>query len=326
MFDPTPVAVISNRAASYSLINSVDFHPKTNLFCATYTHNNRIVLYHLDGTGRPEEVQVLSNPSALLSEPQHAVFSTDGKKIVVANWTNQTLAIYPSAKGRFFSRTPEIIIPPPRRLVRHKPHGIAFSPCGNLLAVAYGAGHAHGRAIALFDVARGGRLGSLLDEQDLPGTPKGISFSPDGTALFVTFSDANSLAIFDVDHQAIVPVPRQVVQGAETKLSRPEDVKIYPDGNYCAVTNSGNHTVTFYAFDKTRLRGTPSFVLRDPQVKLCFPHGIAFSPDGSFLLVTEFGPIQITDEGDVAWDEDMPPELSKISVYRRVAARRNASR
>jgi len=322
LIDPIPIAVLTNSAPHYSLINSVDFHPKKNLFCVTYTHNNRVVLYKIDTTGNPEIVQSLSNPLANLSEPQHAVFSPDGEKIVVANWTNQTLTIYKREKSGLFCATPAATIPSPSRLTRHRPHGIAFSPCGNFLAIAYGAASYCGRAIALFRMEKEGigcALVSVL-ESTLPGIPKGITFSPDGSCLLVTFSDANSLVIFNLDRKdaAILPTPQQVIQGQETKISRPEDVKISPDGSYCAVTNSNQHTVTFYPFDKTSnqiTQCTPSYVLQNPEALLSFPHGIAFSPDGSFVSITQFGPVNTTKDGDIAWDSTTRADQAKVTVY-----------
>lgn len=319
-----PLFVITNPCSAYSLINSVDYHPKKNLFCVTYTHGNRVIIYKNDTSGKSKIVQTLSNPLSILSEPQHAIFSPDGKKIIVANWTNQTLTIYQAEENGLFCETPAAIIPSPSSLTNHKPHGIAISPCGNFLAIAYGAASYYGRAIALYQMPKKRKsceLLSVLGTQELPGTPKGITFSPDGTCLLVTFSDANSLVIFDFDkkHRTLLPTPRQTIQGEKTKISRPEDVKITPDGKYCATTNSDQNSVTFYPFDKTSNRitqSTPSYTLQSPEAELCFPHGIAFSPDGAFMVITEFGPINTSSDGDIIWSNTMQPDKSRVSIHR----------
>ena len=304
-------------------MNSVDFHPTRNLFCITLTHANELVLYEMDNEGNPRVLQRIKNPSALLSEPQHAVFSPDGERILVANWTNQTLAVYSRGEHGLYRAFPGRVFSPPARLISHKPHGVAFSPSGDRFAIAYGAAKYHGRAVALFETSECELLSVL--ENELPGIPKGIAFSPDGMSLLVTFADQNSLVIFDLveEGRRIFPLPKQIVQGAETEISRPEDVKISPDGALCAVSNSDQHTISFYRFDKVLNRitqTTPCFVLQNPKAGLCFPHGIAFSPDGSFLLITEFGPIRTTNEGDIAWDLSMRPELAKVSIYRKLLA------
>ncbi|NGX26853.1 MAG: hypothetical protein K940chlam6_00779 [Chlamydiae bacterium] len=324
LIDPVPVAMVYNPNPHYSLINSIDYHPKQHLFCVTYTHSNKVLLYEINAAGKPEMVQSLNNPLAKLSEPQHAVFSPDGEKIVVANWTNQTLTIYQREEGDFFCAKPAAVIPSPSSLIHCKPHGIAFSPCGNYLAIAYGAASCYGRAIALFYMTKEGldcELVHVLEGTEaLPGIPKGITFSPDGTCLLVTFSDVNSLVIFNLsgNNKTILQTPRQVIQGQETRIFRPEDVKISANGNYCAVSNSEQNTVTFYLFDKTLNLVTqriPCYILQNPEACLCFPHGIAFSPDGSFMLVSEFGLINTTEGGGIFWDNTTSPEQSKFNLY-----------
>ena len=322
LINPVPVAVIINPCPQCTLINSVDFHPKKNLFCVTYAQGNRVVLYKNDASGKPEIVQTLRNPSARLSSPQHAVFSSDGKKIIVANWTSQTLSIYQGEENGLFGAQPSAVIPRPKGLKRHRPHGIAMSPCGNFLAIAYGASSRYGKAIALFLMTENGcKLVSILQASEgLPGIPKGITFSPDGTCLLVTFSDVNSLVIFDFDSesQVILPTPRQTIQGENTGISRPEDVKISRDGRFCAITNSDKHTVNFYPFDQfsnSITQSTPSYVLQNPEAGFSVPHGIAFSPDGCFMVITEFGPVGTTKHGDIIMS-GMRPDQSKVSIYK----------
>lgn len=319
--DPSPVAMVCNPGPRYSLINSVDYHPSQNLFCVTCTQSNRLLLYSINAEGKPELVQSLTNPLADLSQPQHAVFSPDGEKMVVANWKNQTFTVYQREDRCWFRQQPVAVIPSPSVLAAHKPHGIAFSPCGNYLAVANGSATYHGRGIALFQVVKQGldfKLVHLL--QEIPGIPKGITFSPDGTCLLVTFSDTNSLVIFDLseDKKAILPTPRQVLQGEESQIFRPEDVKVSPNGNYCAISNSEQHIVTFYSFDSTTnriLQSSPCDILQNPEANFYFPHGLAFSPNGKFFLVTEFGQVSILEDGSIFWDKSISPDQSKFNLY-----------
>lgn len=323
--DRQPVAMVYNPGPQYSLINSVDYHPSQQLCCVTYTHGNKVILYSIDNSGKPKMFQCLSNPQACLSEPQHAVFSPDGEKLVVINWTNQMLTVYLKEKSGFFSAQPSAIISPPTLLSKHKPHGIGFSPCGNYLAIAYGCACYYGRAVALFSVSKDGLkyefLHALEGKNDLAGIPKGITFSPDGTCLLVTFSDLNSLNIYSLskNKKTIVQAPRQVIQGDECKISRPEDVKVSADGNYCAVSNSDQNNVSFYSYDKINnlvTQSTPCDILKNPEANFHFPHGIAFSPDGSFLIVTEFGKVDTSAEGNIVWDDNTIPEQSKFNVYK----------
>ncbi len=306
--------------AVITVLSIVSNFTRKKICFVTYMHCNRVVLYRIDAAGNPKVVQSLENPQANLSHPQHAVFSPDGGKMIVANWTNQTLNIYRRENGGLFCGAPDIVVPTHSRLRHHRPHGIVCSPDGNYLAIAYGCTSSCGRGIALFRIAEGAECELVDLLEAIPGIPKGITFSPDGTCLLVTFSDIDSLVIYDLakENSTILPTPRQILQGHETQISRPEDVKISSDGSYCAICNSDKHTVTFYPYDAISNRitqSTPSYILQNPQANLHFPHGIAFSPDGDFMLVTEFGPVSTDQSGAIILGKAIKPSHAKVRVY-----------
>ncbi len=313
----SPILVLPNTDPQYSLVNSIDFHPQRNIFCVAYTHNNKVCLYEIGQDQTVNLIQTLCNPESQLSEPQHAVFSQD--KIVVANWKNQTLTLYQGQENGLFSSTPAATIPLPKSRPRYKPHGIAFSPSGHFLGVVFGAAKYFGKGVALYSIQGNDlRCTSLLKDVSRYGIPKGICFSPDGTHLLVTFTEPSRLIIFQIWDQKIDPIPRQIIEGANTQLSRPEDIKISPDGTYCAVTNSDQDSVTFYHFNKetNSISGSTSFkILSNPEAELSFPHGIAFSSDGAYLAITQFGKVQTTGEGIIIWDPSFPSSEGKINLY-----------
>ncbi len=324
LIDWSHTSVIHNQDTYYTLLNSVDFHPTQNIFCVTYSNINKIILYKIDSAGKPKKIQTLNGSVAELLSPQHAVFSSDGTKIVVANWGNQALNVYQKTQGQLYQEKPVANIQPHPSLKNHRPHGMAFSPCGNYLAIAFGAADYYDKAIALYSVVDHGLNFELLHllqaPNELPGTPKGITFTPDANCLLVTFCDTNSLVIYNLSKKKnkILQKPKQVIQGDETGIFRPEDVKITPDGKYCVLSNSEHHTVTFYPFDKTHNRITqtiPVKILENPEYQLQFPHGIAFSSDGKFMVITEFGEIKITTEGDIVWDHTTSPKEAKFHLY-----------
>lgn len=302
-----PIATIAKTCPSFSLINSVNFHPSKTLFCVTYTQCDRVVLYEMDASGNPQAIQTLANPEACLSNPQNAVFSPDGKKIVVGNWKNRTLTVYQLEKNGVYSSIPSSVIFPLEQLASCRPHGMSISSCGRFLAIAYGYTSRSGRAVALFNTENFALLSILQNE--LPGIPKGITFSPDSTCLFVTFSDLNSFAIYDIVDQKILPVPRQTIQGS---ISRPEDIKLSSNGKWCAISNSDQDNVAFYLYDQKTNKITqdsPGYVLQP----FCFPHGIAFSSDGTLLVVTEFGVVGNPHIKDTTWD---PTTRSRFQIFR----------
>ncbi len=317
--NPVPLIILPNHAPEYSLINSVDFHPQENLFCVVYTHNNKIVLYRIGSNGTLNAIQTLGNPTARLNLPQHAAFSPDGQQIVVANWWNQTLNVYRRQHNGLYSKRPITITFPPETLQYCKPHGVSFSPCGKYLAIGYGAASYQDRAVALFRQEDNCFICiSLLKNEELPGIPKGITFTPNGTHLIVTFAEPSCLAIFSIEGHIISPIPHQIIEGCETKISRPEDVKFSIDKTYCAVSNSDQDTVTFYLFDqKTNSisQTTPFSILKNPEAKLHTPHGMAFSSDGRYIAITQFGSIEFTRDGNVIWEKKMRAEEAALNLY-----------
>lgn len=325
--NPSPIHVIKNPNTSPSFVNSVDFHPRKNLFCVTFTHNNNIVIYKLNKADKIHVFQVLKNPSSQLSCPQHAVYSKDGRSLVVVNWCNQTFNVYHTDPKGFFQPAPITVIPFSSNLFDYRPHGIALSPDGKYLAVAYGASRQHPRAVALYlvnglETAQPDfQLLSLLqDEEITKGIPKGIAFSPDGSCLLVTLADTKSVAVYTIDwpHESIIPIPRQILRGPSTLLSRPEDIKFTAKGNYCAVSNSDKDTLTFYKFDKKNnyfVHDAPSYTIENPEAQLCFPHGLAFSSDGKYLVVTQFGPVVFDQDSNLSsWGNERKDSVAVFKL------------
>lgn len=320
--DPSPHYTVSGDDIRYSLVNSVHYHPKLNLFCAAYTHNNKIVLYTLDATGKAKISQVLRGELNTFGSPQHAAFSPDGNLLATVNWATNTLYFFKIQRDGNVNDQPLFHTPPAKLLEAYKPHGMAFSPNGKFLAVAYGASSGHHKGIGLYRMRTNAcELCDLLDEQDLPGIPKGITFSPDGNCLLVTFCDVNSIVIYDVNPRAesIFKYPRQIVQGPNTDIFRPEDIKIAPNGDYLVISNSEQHNVAFFFYDAAAnliTQDTPFYVHKNPAAKHTFPHSLAFSPDGKYFLISQFGNIRVTDTGRILWDKNTEASQAKIHIYK----------
>lgn len=313
-----PICTVLNPCKNYSLINSVDFHPKEHLLAVTYTFGNRVVLYKHAKVGNLQISQTLDIPHGA---PQHAVFTPDGETLVVANWLSQEFTIYRRENGQFNS-VPDATISKTKELAAFRFHGIAFSPCGRYLAVAYGATSEYDRALAIFHFDPKKLTLKLTcayrGEEEVSGVPKGITFSPDGNAILVTFSDKNSLEVFNFSKISgkMAPHPRQIVQGNRTGIFRPEDVKISPDGTLCAISNSEVHTVSFFPFNartNTITRQHPLYTLSD----LTFPHGLAFSADQKYFCVTQFGPIKTDEKGNIYWN-GLEAHESKVTLYKSI--------
>lgn len=324
------IHLLMNPHPTPSLVNSVDFHPTKNVFCVTFTHNHSVVIYQLDEADRVSIVQVLQNDLSKLCCPQHALFSRDGKDLVVANWCNQTFAFYHADVNGMYQQAPISILPFPAPAEDFRPHGMAFSPDGNYLAVAYGASRQYPRAVSLYHVNLLGtaqvslRLLDWLQGDEIEaGIPKGITFSPDGSCLLVTLAESNSVHVYplDLSNERVIPVPRQVLGVASSLLSRPEDIKFTVDGRYFAVSNSDKDTVTFYSYDRDNnyvVSDIPSHIMENPEAQLCFPHGLAFSPDGNYLVVTQFGPVLFDEQGDLSsWGKERKDSVALFKIIQQ---------
>ena len=293
--------VISNPYPGQSFINSVDFHPEKNQFCVTYTHNSFLTIYQVDDIKGISFVQEIFMDSC----PQHAVYSRDGRNLVVVNWVDETLAVYQQEESGLFKEVPIALTRFPKSLYNFKPHGITFSPEGSILAVAMGASKVLNKGIALFkkNADFSFTLVDLYQDDRLEaGVPKGVAFTPRGDSLVVTLAESDSVAVYDIDlgKGKVYPQVRQVLTG----LFRPEDIKFSPNGDLCAITNSSTDDVAFLAFDKeTRsFENHPHSILGSPIAEFNFPHGLAFSSDERYLAVTQFGAVDLDSNGELrAW-------------------------
>lgn len=307
----------------YCLINSVAFHPARDVVCATFSTKSTLVLYALDAAGRASVVQRIGGVASGLSNPQHAVFSADGRHIVVVNWTAETFTVYGQDAAGSYLPAPVATTPFPREMAGYKPHGIDLSPDGRLLAVAFGASTREPKALAVFGFApKTGQLQLAWRSapQALAGIPKGVCFSPDGRQLLVTFSDVNCIAIHDVDPDAltVADLPSQLLQEPIADLHRPEDIKFLRDGRHVVVSNSGSDTVAFHAYDPAARRiasAAPVFKLRRGRAGFAFPHGLAVSPSGQFLVVSQFGHLPQTEDEDIVFSKHTPTRQAKIWIF-----------
>ena len=323
-YEPLPIDCIKNNSWAYSLINSVAFHPREDLFCAAFSSVNQLINFRIDRFGQARVSQVIKTPESGLDGPQHVVFSTDGRHIIAVNWGSETFTIYQRGANGLYVDRPVASIPFPEPLAGYKPHGMDVARSGKLLSVAFGWITDHKSAIGLFSLDGDGTSLRLLDwirEEQLAGVPKGIAFSPDESCLLVTYADMNCICIYDIDPAAgrFDPVPRQIFEGAATRLFRPEDIKFSRDGNSITVSNSEADCVASYTFDQATNRiaeQTPAHVLENPDAHMRFPHGIAFSPDGALLVVSQFGPLPVTSNGNIVFDKDTPRRQARINIYR----------
>lgn len=102
-------------------------------------------------------------------------------------------------------------------------------------------------------------------------TPHGLSFTNDGSRLFIVNMHSNTLSVIDAQKHEIIktiPVGKQ-----------PEYVKLSPDERFAYVTNLGEDTVS--KIDLGNLE-----VIKSKIPVGMGPHGIAFSEDGKIAYIS----------------------------------------
>jgi YVTN family beta-propeller protein len=102
-------------------------------------------------------------------------------------------------------------------------------------------------------------------------TPHGLSFTKDGSRLFIVNMHSNTLSVIDAQkHEIIKTIPVG---------KNPEYVKLSPDERFAYVTNLGEDTVS-----KIDLRNLEVIKSKIPVGE--GPHGIAFSEDGEIAYIS----------------------------------------
>ena len=102
-------------------------------------------------------------------------------------------------------------------------------------------------------------------------TPHGLSFTKDGSRLFIVNMHSNTLSVIDSQkHEIIKTIPVG---------KNPEYVKLSPDERFAYVTNLGEDTVS-----KIDLRNLEVIKSKIPVGK--GPHGIAFSEHGEVAYIS----------------------------------------
>lgn len=182
---------------------------------------------------------------------------------------------------------------PPNRQQRFE--GIAFSPSGNIIAVAGADTNTvflfHRRADGGFEDAPYGTIGG-------PGSrlnyPHDVSFAPAGDSEVLAVAQrGNAIAIF-AKHRSddlFETEPVCEISGRDTKLSFSDGVAFVPPrNNYLAACNLERGTVSFYrrtSLNPISFKLKPVWELKHPS--LVQPDGLAFSTCGGWLAVANHG-------------------------------------
>ena len=157
------------------------------------------------------------------SHPYTALFSKDGRTLLVSNWGDSTLSRYAVGAGR--------LQPLPSLVVAPRPSAMVLSGDGHTVYVA----HAGADAVSVVDLEEGrveARISVSLTERSPHGsTPNALALSADGKTLYVANADNNAVAVVDLGREE----PR--VKGLIPTGWYPDAVALSADGRTLYVAN-----------------------------------------------------------------------------------------
>lgn len=165
--------------------------------------------------------------------------------------------------------------------------GVAFSPSGNCLAVAW----AKDNAIALYK-----RLGEahydrepacVIRDSELLGFAHDLAFSPCGRYLAVASREVQKVVLYKMDNMEECRLRSEPCQILESCY--PSSLCFSPDGKSLAVCNrKGGRGITFYKMLEDGIETSPYQEISEAKLleyDLGAPHGIAFLPDSTAIAV-----------------------------------------
>jgi len=204
--------------------------------------------------------------AGVMAEPKW--LPADGRVVVEADYHELFTALGESLDN--YTSNPTIT---PSTLPTGTGYGVAFSPDGNYLSVAY--------AVAPFiTIYRrdGDTFTKLTNPSTLPtGVGFGVAFSPDGNYLSVAHDTTPYITIYRRDGDTFT----KLTNPSTLPTSRGYGVAFSPGGNYLSVAHDTAPYITIYRRD-----GDTFTKLTNPStLPTNTGYGVAFSPDGNYLSV-----------------------------------------
>lgn len=146
--------------------------------------------------------------------PHGLAMTTDGRMLLVAVFGADQVVMIDTIRNQIIARFPVA-----------KPHNIAITPNGRTAYVA--SQQPDATALVILDLASKQEVGRF----PLDKTPRALTFSPDGSALYFTLAGSNAVQVLDPSRNQVVT---QIPVGAS-----PHHVLFTPNGEYALVIVQG---------------------------------------------------------------------------------------
>jgi YVTN family beta-propeller protein len=211
--------------------------------------------------------------------------SPDRSSVYVSSLIGTIYQFDVGADGTLSPKDPaSITVAPPSTTLSE----LAVSPDGRSVYVAaFGTSAAGTNLVYQFDVGSGGTL-SPKDQPTVSAGERatGLAVSPDGGHVYVTNSDSDTVAQYDVGADGALSLTRTVGAG-----DTPTEVVVSPDGGSAYVTNAGTveaggGSVSQY---DVGVDGGLSFKRPGSVSAGRNPEGVGISPDGASVYVADRG-------------------------------------
>ncbi len=166
------------------------------------------------------------------------------------------------------------------------PQAVAWSPNGNVIAVA----NQSGNSLQLFSFNRSGtptQVGGTI-ATGASSNPQSLAWSNDGR--FIAVVNAGSSPSLQVYAYNTPGTPVQVGSSVTAGLSAPFSVAWSPDGKFVALVNKSGNNLQVYAFNGT---STPAQIGSNATTNISSPTSVAWSPDGASIVVANNGSTNI---------------------------------
>ena len=188
--------------------------------------------------------------------PHGLAISPDGRLVLVAVFGTSQVAVIDTVRNAVVAKIPV-----------GSPHNIALTPDGH---TAYVASQTPGApTLAILDLAGRRQTGAV----PLDKTPRALTFSPDGSALYFTLAGSDAVQVLDPRANQIAA---QIPVGAS-----PHHPLFTANGEYALVVSQGPGQLAVINPAGRRVVGTVNVGK--------FPHWIAASSDGGTAYVTNEG-------------------------------------
>ena len=148
----------------------------------------------------------------------------------------------------------------------------------------------HAVTTSLYDLDAAYYTNKTIDLFPVDTTPTGLTFKPDGTAMYVMGDQSNTVYQYELSTAWALATASYINKKFDvgTQAIIPTSVRIKPDGTAMYVSDSTTDTVYQYTLSTAWDVSTASYASKSVSVagQATDPEGLVFKPDGTAMYIT----------------------------------------